>query len=99
LIVCSKIRSANDEGGREWVWVVDTDSTATAWKAGGVVGDVSIGHDAAFGSLRDGAACNLFFHVPAGVFVDDLGAVEDGFGSDFVGLWRLSARIEEWSTC
>lgn len=82
----------------QWI-VVHTDSTATAWKADGVMGDVSVSHDAAFGSLRDGAGCDLHLDVPAGVFVDDFGAVEDGFGSDSVGLEELLARNEEWSSC
>lgn len=75
------------------------DSAATALKTNGVVGDVPRSHDAAFASLRDGAGCDFLFRVSASVLVDDHGAVDDGFGSDSVGLERLLVKIEEWTSC
>lgn len=59
------------------------------------MGDVPRSHDAAFGSLRDGTGRDLLLYVPASILVDDLGAMEDGFGSGFVGLEGLSAMTEE----
>lgn len=75
--------------------MVHTDSTTTAWKTDCVVRDVPRCHNAAFGSLRDGAGCDLCLRVSASVLVDDHSAVQDGFRSDSVGLEGLSATMKQ----
>lgn len=55
--------------------------------------DVSRSHYAAACSSRDGAGCHFDSFMSALVFVNDLGAVEDGLGIYAVGLERGQSCI------
>lgn len=48
--------------------------------------DVSRVHDAALSPFGDGTCCDLDLGMSTNVLVEDLGAVEHGFGSNAVGL-------------
>ena len=63
-----------------------TNLAAAARETDAVVTDVSRVHDAALGPFGDSTCGDLDFGMSTNVLVEDLGAVEHGFGSNAVGL-------------